>query len=441
MHIFAPSLAIVRQRLPDYQTGVQTGVQSMARPLYRLDTKKVENAKAGARLADGGGLYLQVRGESRTWIFRYRSRLDGKEHDIGLGATHAVPLVRARELAAHHRGVLAAGNDPLEYRRAAMRAEKASRLRAMTFAQCAEKYIAAHRAGWRNAKHAGQWAATLATYATAINPQRVADIDTPLVLRCLEPHWTTKPETMTRVRQRIEAVLDWATVRGYRTGENPAKWKGHLALMLPKRTKVRAVEHRAALAYTDMHGFMIDLRARQGLAARVLELQILTATRPGEAAGAQWAEFDLEAALWTIPAGRMKAQKEHRIPLSAPAVALLRSLPRAGDGHVFPGVRGKAITTAAGMAMLSELRPGITAHGFRSTFRDWAGETTSHPREVIEHALAHQLKDKAEASYARGDLLRRRARLMDDWAAYIDAEPRTGSVTPIKRKAGATPAV
>jgi integrase len=410
----------------------------MARLLNRLDTKKVEKAADGARLADGGGLYLQVRGPSKVWIFRYRSRATGKERDIGLGPTHTISLARARELAAYERTVIAAGNDPLVYRRAAAAAEKASQARQLTFAQCAEKYIAAHRAGWRNAKHAAQWSSTLATYAKPINSLPVAEIDTALVLKCLEPNWSSKAETMTRVRQRIEAVLDWATVREFRRGQNPARWKGHLDALLPRRSKVQTVVHRAALAYTDMHGFMTELRKRQGLAARALELLILTATRPGEAAGAQWSEFDLDAATWTIPARRMKAEKEHRIPLVPAAVALLRALAKDGvEGHVFPGVKGRAITTAASMALLTELRPGFTVHGFRSTFRDWAGETTAHPREVIEHALAHQLKDKAEAAYSRGDLLQRRAKLMLDWSKYIDTAPARGNVTAIKRKAKA----
>ena len=408
----------------------------MARVLNRLGTKAIENAKDGKRLADGGGLYLQVRGTSKVWVFRYRDRATGKEHDMGIGPTHAVSLARARELAAHHRGLIAVGTDPLHNRRALENAEKAALARRLTFAQCAEKYIAAHRAGWRNAKHAGQWTSTLATYAEPINAEPVALVDTGMVMRCIEPHWATKAETMTRVRQRIEAILDWATVRGYRDGNNPARWKGHLDALLPRRSKVQTIAHRPALAFADMHAFMVELRQRQGLAARALELQVLTATRPGEAAGAQWSEIDLDAATWTIPAARMKAAREHRIPLAPAAVALLRTLATTGtEGHVFPGVKGRSITTAAPMKLLSELRPGVTAHGFRSTFRDWAGETTAHPREVIEHALSHQLKDKAEAAYSRGDLLRRRELLMVDWSSYIDTAPHTGSVTTIKRKA------
>jgi integrase len=410
----------------------------MARVLNRLSAKAVERAQANGRYADGGGLYLQVRGESKTWIFRYANRATGREHELGLGPAHTISLVRARELAQHHRAVILAGNDPLETKRRASMAAKLSQAKRRTFGECVTSYIDAHKAGWRNAKHADQWRSTLDTYAAALIPLAVDAIDTTLVLRCLEPHWATKTETMSRLRGRIERVLSWATVRKYRGGDNPARWRGHLSEMLAARSKVQRVEHRPALAYGDIGEFMSALRARAGLAARCLELQILTATRPGEAAGAQWSEFDLDGATWTVPGDRMKAGKEHRIPLSAPAVALLKGLPRKPKvTHVFPGLKGKSLTTAAGMALLKELRPGITAHGFRSTFRDWAAETTSHPREVIEAAMAHRLKDKAEAAYQRGDLLVRRTALMRDWAAFCDLKERVGKVTSIERKAKA----
>jgi integrase len=405
----------------------------MARTLNRLSAKAVERLKGNGRYADGGGLYLQIRGDSRTWIFRYANRATGKEHELGLGPTHTIPLVRARELAQHNRAVLLAGNDPLEQRRRAAMASKLSQSRRMTFGDCATTYIAAHTPGWRNPKHAAQWTATIDTYCAAMKPLAVDAIDTAHVMRCLEPHWATKTETMARLRGRIERVLAWANAHKYRSGDNPARWRGHLDELLPKRSAVQKVEHRPALAYADMHDFMVALRQRAGLATRCLELQILTATRPGEAAGAQWSEFDLDAAMWTVPADRMKAGKEHRIPLSAPALALLKALPRAPKAtHIFPGVKGRAITTAASMALLKELKPGITSHGFRSTFRDWAAETTAHPREVIEQAMAHRLKDKAEAAYQRGDMLTRRATLMRDWAAFCDRPAGSGNVTPIK---------
>ncbi|NCT68572.1 MAG: integrase arm-type DNA-binding domain-containing protein, partial [Rhodanobacteraceae bacterium] len=393
----------------------------MARELFKLSAPMVRKTTKAGRYGDGGGLYLFVQPNgNRSWIFRWRDRTTGKLRDKGLGPAWDVSLEEARASAKACREQVRAGGDPIADARAANEARRLKAATRQTFAQCAERYIAAHRAGWRNEKHAGQWSATLATYAAPINPLPVDAIDTVHVLACLEPHWANKTETMTRVRQRIEAVLDWATARKLRTGENPARWKGHLDKLLPKRSKVRAVQHREALAYAEMGAFMAELRQRNGLAARCLELQILTATRPGETAGAQWAEIDTERAVWTIPGERMKAGKEHRVPLSARAVELLKGFARDGD-HVFPGVKGQPLTTAAGMKLLKEMRPGITAHGFRSSFRDWAGETTAHPREVIEHALAHQLKDKAEAAYQRGDLFERRRRLMDDWARYCDA--------------------
>lgn len=394
----------------------------MARELNRLTALKVRKATKPGKYHDGAGLYLVIHPNgSRTWIFRWRDRVTGKLRDKGLGPAWDVSLEQAREKAKACRELVRNGGDPIEDARAAMAAKRVEFAKRLTFAECAAKYIEAHKAGWRNAKHGAQWVATLDTYAAPINPLPVAAIDTALVLKCIEPHWATKTETMTRVRQRIEKVLDWARVRDYRTGDNPARWKGHLDQLLPQRNKVQKVQHHAALPYADVPAFMVDLRHRNGLAALCLELQILTATRPGEAAEATWSEFDLRHATWTIAADRMKAGKEHRVPLSAPAVALLRSLPVHG-AYVFPGVKGKPLTTAAGMGLLKRMRPGITAHGFRSTFRDWAGETTKHPREVIEHALAHQLKDKTEAAYQRGDLFKRRAALMDDWAKYCAAK-------------------
>lgn len=395
----------------------------MARERNRLTALQVRRLRTPGRYGDGGNLYLYIgKHGARAWVFRYTDRTTGKLRDMGLGPALDVTLERARERAAECRALLTERIDPLERAREQRDAAQVERARRMTFGQCAEKYIEAHRASWRNEKHGGQWTATLKTYAAEINDLPVDAIDTALVLKCLEPQWATKCETMTRVRQRIETVLDWAAARKLRIGENPARWRGHLDKLLPKRSKVQKVRHHAALPYTDIRSFMVELRRREGLAARVLEFQLLTAARPGEAAGAQWAEIDLAGATWTIPADRMKAEKEHRVPLSAPAIVVLKSLPRV-DSNVFPGVKSKPITTAAGMAMLKTLRPGITAHGFRSTFRDWAAECTVHPREVIEHALAHRLKDKAEAAYQRGDLFNRRTRLMRDWATFC--EPAT----------------
>jgi integrase len=397
----------------------------MARQLEKLSALKVNRASTPGYLGDGGGLYLQISPSlSKSWVFRWSAA--GRAREMGLGALHTFGLKEARERAQRCRQLVADGLDPIAEKQADRQRKQQADARAVTFGVCCEKYIEAHRAGWRNEKHAAQWDATLRTYCAPIWKLDVAAIDTALVLKCLEPIWTEKTETASRLRGRMESVLAWATVRKHRTGDNPAQWRNHLDQLLPKRSKVQKVEHRAALPYADAADFMAKLRQRQGLAARALELQILTATRPGEAAGAQWDEFDLKAATWTIPAERMKAGKEHRIPLSPLAVTLLQSLipatpkgkPLPAVGNVFPGVKGRPLTTAAGMALLKEMKTGVTAHGFRSTFRDWAAETTSHPREVIEAAMAHRLKDHAEAAYQRGDLLQRRARLMADWARY-----------------------
>ena len=396
----------------------------MPRETNKLSALKVKRTTTPGRYNDGGGLYLLIqKSGNRSWIFRWRDRYTGKLRDKGLGPCWDISLEQARDKAKVCREQVRDGGDPIEDARAAVISKRLELSKRLTFAECADKYIEAHRAGWRNVKHAAQWTSTLATYATPINPLSVSTIDTALVLRCVEPHWATKTETMTRVRQRIESVLDWARVRDYRTGENPARWKGHLDALLPQRNKVQKVAHRAALPYVQAGEFMAALRRRAGMAAKVLELQILTATRPGEAAGAQWAEFDLGAALWIIPAGRMKAEKEHRVPLSDAAVTLLRELPRV-NANVFPGVKNRPLTTAAGMALLKEMKLDVTAHGFRSTFRDWAGETTKYPREVIEAAMAHRLKGAAEAAYARGTQLERRKHLMGDWATYCATPPR-----------------
>lgn len=414
----------------------------MAAQINRLTATSVKNKPPGMH-SDGGSLYLLVKpdGKNRSWIFRYRSRVTGKLRDMGLGPAWDVSLAEARERAADLRRMLRDGQDPLSERHAQRAEAKSQHEKRMPFGRCAELYIQAHRSEWRNPKHAQQWDSTLRTYCEPIWKLPVDSIDLPLVMRCLmgadvrESLWESKPETMSRVRGRMERVLAWATIQKLRSGDNPAQWRNHLDQVLSKRNKVRPVEHRAALPYAEVAEFMAELRQRDTLAARVLELQILTATRPGEAAGAQWDELDLDGAVWTIPPARMKAGKEHRVPLAPAALKLLKALPQT-SASVFPGVRGKPITTDAAMKLLKELRPGLTAHGFRSTFRDWAAETTSHPREVIEAAMAHRLKDAAEAAYQRGDLLQRRAVLMKDWAGYCATVRKGATVTALKHKAG-----
>jgi integrase len=402
------------------------------RALNKLTAKAVSNHRVPGRYSDGGGLYLLVKPAGKYWMFRFRDRVTGKLRDHGLGPAWDVDLAEARERAAKCRKLLRDGMDPIDTKRRAITNAKLERARAVTFGECVRLCVAKSRGEWRNAKHAAQWTSTLNTYAGELNPLPVADIDTAMVRKVLEPIWESKTETATRLRQRIEKVLDYATAAELRAGDNPARWRGNLKELLAKPSKLKNVEHRAALPYAEMGAFMVELRRRNGVAARALELQILTATRPGEACGVLWAEIDTDAAVWIIPKDRMKAGKEHRVPLSEDALILLSKLPRTHKA-VFPGMRGKPITTAATMKLLKQMRPGLTAHGFRSSFRDWAGETTSYPREVIEAAMAHRLKDAAEAAYARGDMLAKRARLMADWARYCAKPARDSSISPIRR--------
>jgi integrase len=360
-------------------------------------------------------LYVQVSPTgTKAWLFRYM--LDGRSHGIGLGSLELVDRDEARAEALAFRRMLRDGKDPLAERRAA-RMRSAT---AIAFNTCAERYIAAHAASWRNGTHRQQWENTLKTYAyPVIGDLPVAAIDTGLVMQVLEPIWTTMSTTASRVRNRLENVIDWATARGYRTGENPARWRGHLDHLLPAPGMVAVVNHHDALPYADIPAFMAQLRGQAGVAARCLEFSILTAARSGEALGARWVEVDLKARTWTVPAERMKGGRAHVVPLSDSALALLKNLPRTGE-LLFQGQKkGHPPGKLAMPRVLGQLGHGdVTVHGFRSTFRDWAGETTAHPREAIEAALAHQLKDRAEAAYARGNLLAKRRDLMADWAAY-----------------------
>ena len=408
----------------------------MVREVNRLTAVKVKSLTKPGRFADGDGLYLFVtKAGNRSWVFRYRDRTTGKLRDKGLGPVRHVTLERARELARECRGDLLRGNDPIDLKRRELTAERLNRARRVTFANCVDRYIDAHNAGWRNAKHAAQWRNTLDTYASALMPLPVADIEVGQVLGAVEPIWSAKTETATRVRQRIEAVLDWATVRGYRAGENPARWRGHLQKLLPPPAKVKRVQHRAALPYAELPELMQTLGNVETIASAALRLQILTAARPGEATAAQWSEFDLDNGLWTVPGERMKAGREHRVPLAPPVVAMLRALQRTAD-YVFPGKPGKPITTAATLKLLQTHHPELSAHGFRSTFRDWAAERTAYPSEVVEAALAHTIKNKTEAAYRRTDLLERRAKLMADWARFCTTTNTSAGVTPLRKRSG-----
>ncbi|MDI6018228.1 integrase arm-type DNA-binding domain-containing protein [Burkholderia pseudomallei] len=393
----------------------------MPRAVNRLSPLTVTKTTKPGLYADGGGLYLQITSAGvKSWLFRYmRNR---KARGMGLGPVHTISLADARARALDCRRLLLDGIDPIDSRNTERAAQGIAPGDAVTFQHCAEKYIDAHRAGWKNAKHAEQWTNTLTTYAYPIfDSCAVSAIDTTLVMKVLEPIWTTKTETASRIRGRIESVLDWATVHGYRVGENPARLKGHLDKLLPKRSRVQKVEHHPALPYAGLPDFMNELRAAEGTAARALEFLILTATRTNETIGATWQEFDLDEGIWIVSAGRMKMRKEHRVPLSARAIALVKAQQKLKRGdYVFPGARDKKpLSNMAMLQLLERMKyDDITVHGFRSTFRDWAGETTHYPREVCEAALAHGIKDKAEAAYARGDLFAKRAALMQDWDKY-----------------------
>ncbi|MBO0334944.1 integrase arm-type DNA-binding domain-containing protein [Sneathiella sp. CAU 1612] len=393
----------------------------MARQLHRLNALSVKAETRKGMYADGGGLYLQVSSfDTKSWIYRFtRNR---RTRDMGLGGFPDVSLSEAREEAQNCRKLVRKGLDPIEIRKSERQALQAETVKTMTFKQCADKYVAAHSKGWKNVKHARQWTSTLETYVyPVIGNLSVKDVDIGLVLKILEPIWSEKSETASRVRGRIESVLDWATARKYREGENPARWKGNLDKILPARSKVQQVKHHAALPYDEMGDFMAALRKQEGIAAMGLELLILTAARTGEIIKARWSEFDLDAAIWTIPAERMKAGKEHRVPLSAPALDVLARLREVSQNEfILPGQRPKSgLSNMAFLQLLKRMnRNDLTAHGFRSTFKDWATERTNYPNEVSEMALAHSVGNKVEAAYRRGDLYEKRVRIMRDWGRF-----------------------
>jgi integrase len=384
-----------------------------ARP---LSSRRVQSLKTRGFYCDGGGLYLQVsRTGSKSWVFRYA--IAGRKRDMGLGSLATFTLAEARERARKMRQFVADGIDPIDQRNKT----RGTAATALTFRQCAERYVAAHEAGWKNGGKA--WLGSLATYAFPVfGNTAVAEVDLPLVMAAIEPIWTAKPVSANNVRNRIEMVIDWAKARGYRQGENPARWKGHLDTLMPHRKKVAPVVHRAALAYAEVGQFMLDLRTLADVSARVLEFQILTAARSGEVVGARWDEIDMAARVWTIPGERMKAGKEHRVPLSDAAMAVLERQAAVCEGEfVFPGRISGPIRIDASMKPIEKLglRGKVTAHGFRSAFRDWAAEQTNFPREIAEASLAHSVADGSERAYQRGDFLMKRRQIMEAWARYI----------------------
>jgi len=373
--------------------------------------------------ADGGGLYLQIsRFDTKSWVFRFT--LAKKTREMGLGPIHTISLSEARGEAGKCRKLVREGLDPIEQRKLARGQMRAEAKKVMTFKECAEKYISAHSAGWKSVKHSQQWTNTLAAYAyPRFGDLPVQAVDTGLVMQVLEPIWPTKTETASRLRGRIEAILDWATVRKYREGENPARWKGHLDTLLPGRSKVQKVTNHPALPYAEVALFMTNLRQQDSVSARGLEFLLLTAARTSEVINATWEEIDIDNGLWTVPAERMKSSKEHRVPLSSAAQNVLVEMRKyARNEFVFPGMRNnRPLSNMAFLQLLKRMgRRGLTVHGFRSTFRDWAAERTNFPSEAAEMALAHAVSNKVEAAYRRGDMFEKRRKMMEDWAAFVE---------------------
>lgn len=411
----------------------------MAQKLNKLTARGVQALNESGRFSDGGGLYLIVDGKGETkakrWLFIFRSPANGKQREMGLGSLANVSLADARAMAAEARRQLGEKKDPLEVRKAEAEKSDQEAVVVPTFSDFAETVITSLETGWRNEKHRDQWRSTIQTYCKPIARTLVDAITTEDVLSILQPIWTEKNETASRLRGRIEKVLDAAKAKGLRSGENPARWRGHLDHLLPKRQKLQR-GHHPALAWNELPEFMAKLRAREGMAALALEFTILTTARTGESLGASWGEIDLDAKVWTVPAHRIKAGKEHRVALSSRAHAILEKLNAArSSAFVFPSAQeGKHLSEMALLMLLRRMDAGsVTVHGFRSTFRDWCGEATNFPREVAEAALAHAVGDAVERAYRRGDALEKRRALMEAWATYC--EPKEGNVVPMVRPA------
>src|SRR5262245_19595900 len=402
------------------------------RPLTALAISKL--TKPG-RYAVGHGVYLQITGNrGRSWIFRFEREYGGKRRGrhIGLGPCALVSLAEAREKGLECRKLLVNGIDPFDQKKALRQQVLEAAARDVTFRECAERYIAAHEPAWGNAVHRKQWCGTLEAYVyPVLGKLPVASVDTALVVSVLESIWTARPQTASRVRGRIESILDWAKVRGYRAGENPARWRGHLDHLLPPHRGLARVNHHAALPYADVPAFMRELREREGNSARALEFTILTAARVNEVLGAKWDEISGD--LWTVPASRMKGRREHRVPLSGQAVKMLQALPRTSE-YVFPGARGQIANNGPRKLLRRMGRTTVTVHGFRSSFRDWAAETTHYPNHVVEMALAHSIPNAVEAAYRRGDLFDKRRKLMAGWSSYCSkVETDAGKVVALAR--------
>jgi integrase len=392
----------------------------MARHLNRLTNLGVARAKRPGMYADGLGLYLRVApGGSKQWVFRYVT--DSHMHDLGIGPAHTLTLAEARERATEARKLRLDGVDPIAAKRERRAARKADAAKQITFKECCAGFLKTADSKWSNPIHRQQWESTLAELHPTLGDLPVGMIDKALVIKALEPIWERAPVTGSRLRGRLESVLAWAKVRDYRSGDNPASWD---LLKHAGFVKAAKVEHHAALPYAAMPDFMVRLRKEDSLAARALEFIALTAARSGEAIGATWDEIDLANRIWVIPAGRMKAGKEHRVPLSDAAVKLLKSLPK--DEKLFPGLRRRVV-----WGLVNRLEGG-SVHGLRSTFRDWASERTSFPRELAELALAHSVGSDVEQAYRRGDMFDKRRKLMDAWAEFCAKPNGAGAVVPIR---------
>jgi len=398
----------------------------IAKPLGALEVSRLTGAGLHA-VGTVAGLYLAInKNGARSWILR--TKVGNRRTDIGLGSYPAIALSVARERALEAKEKIRQGIDPIADKRARRSVIE------WTFDRCAAEYIALHRAGWKNAKHAQQWENTLATYASPeFGSKHVREIGISEVLSAIQPHWLTKNETMVRLRNRIELVLSWAAVKGFRAKENPAAWRGNLDSVLPKPSKVNKRKAHKALPYTDINRFVSRLALSDGMSAKCLHFLILTATRSNEARGAQWSEIDMQAQTWTIPAERMKAGIGHRIPLSAPAVALLAYLPRfEGNDNVFQGRANKPLSDMSLTLHMRRMEVDAVPHGFRSTFVDWAAERTNYPPELREMALAHKIANQTQAAYQRGDMFERRRALMNDWATFVNTVPETANVVRIR---------
>ena len=394
---------------------------SMPKIAKELSALEISRLREPDKYAVGGvtGLYLYVTDTgARSWVLR--TTIAKKRRHMGLGAYPSVSLAQAREAARKAKAEILAGTDPIDERQKLAAKLHEEKFKQITFEQSAVAYIEAHGKSWKNEKHRAQWSSTLITYAfPKIGKLAVKDVTQSHVLSILEPIWAEKNETASRLRGRIEAVLDWATVKKYREGENPALWKGRLDKLLPAPNKVQKKNHHKALSINEIPHFFKKLKEKEGISPKALEFTILTAARSGEVRGAQWSEIDIKKAVWTIPASRMKAGSEHREPLSDQAIKILKSMPRIdGSEYVFPSSKGGALSDMALLTVMRRMSVDAVPHGFRSTFRDWAGECTNYPREVAEQALAHTLQNKVEAAYRRGDSLDKRRKMMQEWADF-----------------------